>query len=165
MQGRLDRLDPAGALGLELALAILDLVFGLQNGLIRGTLLLQETHPQVDPRGELREVVDAYENVHEANVPAPVDLRRPLLQSSLRLRQILLSGLQILLRVGYLPVELVHLVEGDAFLRQGVTLLRPDLHQALLGFGDLLLRRRDILVGSLSSGRNPRSKNKHADNT
>ncbi len=102
--GPLDRLDPLLALGLELGHACGQLVLGLANCLELGPLLAEEPHPEIQPGGELGEVVHPDENVHEGHVPAPVNLRSALLQVLLGLGEPLLGGVEILLRPRYLPV-------------------------------------------------------------
>src|ERR687897_3447457 len=94
IQRLLNCLNPARALGLELALVLLQILLGRQHGLVSRALLLQEPHPEVQPGSELREAVNANQNVDERDVAALVDLSGPLLQASLRLLQILLRSLE-----------------------------------------------------------------------
>ena len=151
----LDRSDPLFTLGLEPIPASRQLVSGLADLQELGPLPVEQPNPQIQPGGELGEVVHPDQNIHEGYVPTLVNLRSTLFQSLFGHGESLFCRPEVFRRPGDLPVQLVHLVERIVVGRLCRASLQANLHQTVLGSGDISLLRPDAAV-RLGPGRDAR---------
>jgi hypothetical protein len=142
-------------LGVQPVLARQEILLGLADLHEVGPLPAEKPDPEVQPRRELREAVHPDENIHEGHVLALVHQRGPLLQALLGRLETLPGLVEIVLSPGDLTVQLVHLVQRVVVRGLRRARLDPDLHQTVLGSGNV------GLLGPDAVGLSPRREARH----
>ncbi len=150
-------------LGLQPVLARQEILLGLADLHEIGPLPAEKPDPEVQPRRELGEAVHPDENVHEGHVLALVHQRGPLLQTLLGRLETLPGIVEIILGLGDLPVQLVHLIQRVVVRRLSRTRLDTDLHQTVLGSDNVGLFGLD--TAGLSPGRDARHEHERNSET